>query len=141
MEVYDIQIDMNDVRIDTFNSGGHGGQHAQKNMTAVRYTHIPTNTVATCQDERSLEKNKQRAMMVLKTRLHQAEQEKQTSAANKNRHLQIGGANRSEKIRTYNYPQDRVTDHRNKKKFGAVTKIMNGELTKMFDSLLEWEKK
>lgn len=140
-ENIEINIEEKDLRLDVFNASGHGGQSVQKNMTAVRYTHIPTNTVATCQDERSLEKNKRRAIAVLKARLYQQEQEKQTSTINKNRYLQIGGANRSEKIRTYNYPNNRVTDHRNKEKFRGIDKILNGDLTKIFGSLLKWEQK
>lgn len=140
-EVDDIEIivNNNDLKIDTFNAGGNGGQSVQKNATAVRFTHAPTGLVVTCQDERSLEKNKQRAMSVLKARLFQKEQEKQMTETNKNRYLQIGSADMAEKIRTYNFPNDRITDHRNDTKFSKIDRIMNGELDKIIDSLLEWE--
>ncbi len=136
----DIIIDPNDLKIDTFNAGGNGGQSVQKNATAVRFTHKPTKTVVVCQDERSLEKNKQRAMSVLRSRLFQKAQEEQATEINKNRYLQIGSADRAEKIRTYNYPNDRITDHRNNSKFSNIKKIMAGDMDKMIDGLLEWER-
>lgn len=134
-EESDVEINPNDLRIDVFRSGGHGGQSVNTTDSAVRITHLPTGIVATCQDEKSQLKNKLKAMNVLRSRLldmRMQEEEKQLSDTRKS---QIGTGDRSEKIRTYNYPQDRVTDHRINFTTHGLQKIIDGDLDGLFEAL------
>jgi peptide chain release factor 1 len=131
----DIQIPDSDVEIEVFRSSGAGGQNVQKNSTAVRLTHKPSGMVITCQDERSQLQNKLRAMAVLRARLYEMEDEKRRSEIDSNRRSQIGSGERSEKIRTYNYPQSRVTDHRIGISSYNLPVVMDGDLEVFIDEL------
>ena len=136
-EEVEFTIDPKDLQIDTFRSSGAGGQHVNKTESAIRITHLPTGTVVECQDERSQHKNRDRAMKILRSRLYEAEQERQNAAIAKERKSQVGTGDRSGKIRTYNFPQNRVTDHRltgDSKNFN-ISAIMNGDLDAMIDAL------
>ncbi|MGD0856754.1 MAG: peptide chain release factor 1 [Dehalococcoidia bacterium] len=135
VEDIDVQINQEDLRIDIFRSGGAGGQNVNKLSTAVRITHIPTGIVAVCQDERSQLRNKLKAMSVLRSRLYDIEQRKQQDEVTEERRSQIGSGERSEKIRTYNFPQDRLTDHRINLSLHGLPKIMDGDLDKLIDTL------
>ena len=130
-----IEINPADLRIDTYRSSGAGGQHVNKTDSAVRITHLPTGIVVECQDERSQHKNRARALSLLQARLLAAEQEKQASAQAHSRRLQVGSGDRSERIRTYNFPQGRVTDHRINLTLYKLAQIMNGELDELLDAL------
>jgi peptide chain release factor 1 len=132
----EVEINPNDLQIDTFRSGGAGGQHVNKTDSAIRITHLPTGLVVECQDERSQHKNKDKAMKVLKSRLLEAEREKQQSEVAQERRMQVGTGDRSERIRTYNYPQGRMTDHRIGLTIYRLEEILNGTLTEIFDSLV-----
>ena len=136
-EEVDFHIDPGDLKIDTFRSSGAGGQHINKTESAIRITHLPTGVVVECQDERSQYKNKDRAMQILRTRLYEAELEKQNAAIAAQRKSQVGSGDRSERIRTYNFPQGRVTDHRltgDVKNF-AIDSVINGGLDPIIDAL------
>ena len=135
-EELDFYIDPKDLRIDTFRASGAGGQHINKTSSAIRVTHIPTNTVVECQDERSQHKNKEKALSVLRSRLYEAEVEKQRAAIAADRKSQVGTGDRSEKIRTYNFPQGRVTDHRIKLTLYKIDSIMNGDIQELLDNLI-----
>ena len=136
-EEVEFTIDPKDLQIDTFRSSGAGGQHVNKTESAIRITHLPTGVVVECQDERSQYKNKDRAMKILRSKLYEAEQEKQNAAIAATRKSQVGTGDRSGKIRTYNFPQNRVTDHRltgDNKNFN-IAAIINGDLDDMIDAL------
>ena len=137
-EADDVEIDINpnDLEIDTFRSSGAGGQHINKTSSAIRITHKPTGLVVECQDERSQYKNKDKAMKVLKSRLLKMEQDKQNEAIASDRRSQVGSGDRSEKIRTYNFPQSRVTDHRIGLTLYHLDDIMNGSLDEVIDALV-----
>ncbi len=137
-EAEDVDIDINptDLQIDTFRSSGAGGQHINKTESAIRITHIPTGVVVECQDERSQYKNKDKAMKVLRSRLLEAEREKQQSAIAGERKAQVGTGDRSERIRTYNFPQGRVSDHRINLTLYKIESIVNGDLDEIIDALV-----
>ena len=137
-EADDVEVSINpsDLRIDTFRSSGAGGQHINKTESAIRITHIPTGLVVECQDERSQYKNKDKAMKVLKSRLLEAEREKQQNEVAQQRHSQVGTGDRSERIRTYNYPQGRVTDHRIGLTLYKIEDILNGNIDEIIDALI-----
>jgi len=135
----DVKISPDDLRIDIFHAGGHGGQNVNKVATAVRIVYEPTGLTVICQDERSQYKNKTKAMAMLRAKLYDAEQEKIIAERSETRRAQVGNADRSEKIRTYNYPQDRITDHRVGASFHGMPRIMDGELDDLIDSLVNWE--
>ena len=135
-EDVDVNIDAKDLQIDTYRSSGAGGQHVNKTESAIRITHLPTGLVVECQDERSQYKNKERAMKILASRLLDMEQQKQHNAIAAERRSQIGSGDRSERIRTYNFPQGRVTDHRIGLTLYKIDAIMNGALDEVVDALV-----
>ena len=137
-EAEDVEIDIDpaDLKIDTFRSSGAGGQHINKTESAIRITHLPTGLVVECQDERSQYKNKDKAMKVLRSRLLEAEREKQQGLVAQERRSQVGTGDRSERIRTYNYPQGRVTDHRIGLTLYKIDDILNGELDEIINALI-----
>lgn len=134
-EEVDVELDMNDCKFDVFRASGNGGQSVNTTDSAIRLTHIPTGIVISCQDEKSQLKNKDKAIRVLRSRLYELEMEKAHSAEAESRRSQVGTGDRSEKIRTYNFPQGRVTDHRIKLTVHQIDAIMNGDLQEIIDSL------
>jgi peptide chain release factor 1 len=134
-EVEAVDLNPADLRIDTYRSSGAGGQHVNKTDSAIRITHLPTGIVVECQDERSQHKNRSRALSLLKARLLAAEREKQQSAQAQSRKLQVGSGDRSERIRTYNFPQGRVTDHRINLTLYKLDDVMNGNLDELIRAL------
>ncbi|HCA05541.1 MAG TPA: peptide chain release factor 1 [Ruminococcaceae bacterium] len=132
----EFEIDPKDLKIDTFRSSGAGGQHINKTSSAIRITHLPTGTVVECQDERSQYKNKDKALKVLKSRLLKEKQDKQASEIAADRKSQVGTGDRSERIRTYNYPQGRLTDHRIGLTLYKLEDILNGNLDEVIDALI-----
>ena len=131
----DVEINPDDLRIDIFHASGHGGQNVNKVATAVRMVHIPTGTVAACQDERSQYKNKQKALAILRARLYESERRKQESEITQERRAQVGTGERAEKIRTYNVPQDRITDHRIGVTFHGIQRVLDGDVDEIIEAL------
>ena len=136
-EIGEINIDKNDLRVDTFRASGAGGQHVNKTDSAVRLTHIPTGIVVECQDGRSQHKNKEKALSLLQSKLLESEREKKDSEQAENRRLMVGSGDRSEKIRTYNFPQNRITDHRIEMSVHNLPAFLDGDMEEMISSLLE----
>ena len=137
-EEVEFEINPNDLQIDTYRSSGAGGQHVNKTESAIRITHLPTGVVVECQDERSQYKNKDRAMKILRSKLYEAEQAKQQAAIAAERKSQVGSGDRSDRVRTYNFPQNRVTDHRltgDIRNFN-IANVINGELDPIIDALV-----
>ncbi len=130
-----IQIKSSDLKVDTYRASGAGGQYVNKNETAIRITHLPTGIVVTSQSERNQLKNKENAISILKAKIFQMEQDRKMKKIKKKRRDQIGQAGREEKIRTYNFPQDRITDHRIKKSWHKIDKIMSGKMDKMIKKI------
>ena len=139
-EETDIQLPDADLRIDVYRSSGHGGQSVNTTDSAVRVTHLPTGMIVTCQDEKSQHKNKAKALSVLRSRLYEIDRLKKQQARSQSRLSQIGTGDRSEKIRTYNYPQDRITDHRINQSWSNLPGILAGNLRPLLDSLLDAQK-
>ncbi|MFH1369648.1 MAG: peptide chain release factor 1 [Elusimicrobiota bacterium] len=137
-EVEDVEVDIRpeDLRIDTYRASGAGGQHVNKTDSAVRITHLPTNVVVACQDERSQIKNRAKAMRILKAKLFEAKQQEQAQAMANERKMQVGSGDRSEKIRTYNFPQNRITDHRIDFSLYRLKEVLNGDMDELFKELI-----
>ncbi|MDR2908960.1 MAG: peptide chain release factor 1 [Oscillospiraceae bacterium] len=140
-EVEEVEVDINpdDLQIDTFRAGGAGGQHVNKTESAIRITHLPTGLVVECQDERSQHKNKDKAMKILRSRLYEKMLREQNDKIASERKLQVGTGDRSERIRTYNFPQGRMTDHRIGLTLYKLEAIMNGDLDELFDALITFD--
>ena len=140
MEEVDVTIDPDDLKIDIFHAGGHGGQNVNKVATAVRITHLPSGMVAVCQDERSQLKNKTKAMSVLRARLYDIEYRKQQAEVAESRRSQVGTGDRSEKVRTYNFPQDRITDHRIGLSLHNLPRVLEGDMGDLVQALADKER-
>ena len=138
-EEVDVEVNPDDLQIDIFHSSGHGGQNVQKVATAVRITHVPTGVMAVCQDERSQLKNKEKAMSVLRSRILAREMQRRNEAVSQERRSQIGSGDRSERVRTYNFPQNRVTDHRIGVTSHALEEVLDGDIDSFIDALVEME--
>ena len=138
-EEVDVEIHQDDLQIDVFHSSGHGGQNVQKVATAIRITHKPTGIVAVCQDERSQFKNKEKAMSVLRSRIYAREEERQRRERSDARRSQVGSGDRSERVRTYNFPQSRITDHRIGLTIHSLAQALDGEIDSIIEALLEEE--
>jgi len=136
VSVDEYEIKASDLRVDTFRASGSGGQHVNKTDSAIRLTHLPTGVVVECQDERSQHKNRARAMSLLQSRLLTAEQDKQNAEQAETRKLQVGSGDRSERIRTYNYPQGRMTDHRINLTLYKLDEIMQGGLEHVISPMI-----
>lgn len=139
VEEVDVEINPSDLRIDTFRASGAGGQHINKTDSAIRITHMPSGIVVSCQDERSQHKNKDRAMKILRAKLYEIAQEQQNSDLAQDRKNQVGTGDRSERIRTYNYPQGRVTDHRINLTLYKLDQVLDGDLDELLDALITTE--
>jgi peptide chain release factor 1 len=139
MDEVEVEVDPNDLEIEVYRSSGPGGQHMQKNATAVRVTHLPTGLVVTCESERSQFQNRERAMAILRARLYAIEEQKQLEERGETRRLQVGSGERSEKIRTYNFPQNRVTDHRIGLTSYRLENVLDGNLDEFIDELATTE--
>ena len=134
-EINAIEINPADLKVDTFRSSGAGGQHVNKTESAIRITHLPTGTVVECQEERSQHKNRARAMSLLQARLLDSERDRQSTERSESRRLQVGSGDRSQRIRTYNFPQGRITDHRINLTLYRLPEIMQGDLSELIDAL------
>lgn len=133
----EFHLDPKDLKIETYHASGHGGQNVQKVETAVRITHLPSGATVTCQSERSQFQNKERALAIIRSRIYEAEKQAQKEGVDTNRKLQVGSGDRSEKIRTYNFPQNRVTDHRVNKSWHDLETIIDGDLDKIVSALTD----
>lgn len=135
-DVAEVEINPNDIEVDTFRASGAGGQHINKTSSAIRITHLPSGIVVTCQDQRSQHKNRDKAMRVLKAKLYEIDRQKHESEISENRKSQVGTGDRSERIRTYNFPQRRVTDHRIGFTMYRIEEFVNGDIDEMIDALI-----